>query len=143
MRLRIIQHGQAVHVKRKATLFGCTVCPCRMAGSVAGILGYLIKLQCYFFMAVSIRTARLLLLYALAKKLSVFYFHGCFYRGSKCSIAICLSQRIVHLICMAVSIRTASAIAICFSQKIVHLIFIAVSIRTARLLLLYALANKT
>jgi hypothetical protein len=31
---------------------------------------------------------------------------------------------------MAVSIRTASAIAICFSQKIVHLIFMAVSIRT-------------
>jgi cytochrome c-type biogenesis protein CcmE len=86
-----------------------------MAGSVAGISNQVAML---FFIAVSIRTARLLLLYALAKKHSAFYFHGCFYRGSKCSIAICLSQ------------------------KIVHLIFIAVSIRTARLLLLYALAKK-
>jgi hypothetical protein len=39
---------KAVHVKRKAPLFGCTVFLCWMAGSVAGILGYLIKLWCYF-----------------------------------------------------------------------------------------------
>ena len=77
---------KAVHVKRKAPLFGCTVCTCWMAGSVAGILGYLIKLWCYFS-AVSIKAAacywlyankmtnkmlnvkdRLLWLYALAKK---------------------------------------------------------------------------
>jgi hypothetical protein len=70
-------------------------------------LGISNQVAVLFFMAVSIRTARLLLLYALAKKHSAFYFHGCFYRGSKCSIAICLSQRIVHSIFMAVSIRTA------------------------------------
>jgi hypothetical protein len=55
---------KAVHVKRKAPLFGCTVCTCRMAGSVADILGYLIKLWCYFS-AVSIKGS-LLWLYALA-----------------------------------------------------------------------------
>jgi cytochrome c-type biogenesis protein CcmE len=72
-------------------------------------------------MAVSIGAARLLLLYALAKKkLSVFYFHGCFYRGSKTSIAICFSKK-----------------------KQVYFIFMAVSIGAARLLLLYALAKKT
>jgi hypothetical protein len=42
-----------------------------------------------------------------------------------------LAKNSVHLITMAVSIRTANAIAICFSKKIMHLIFIAVSIRTA------------
>jgi hypothetical protein len=47
---------KAVHVKRKAPLFGCTVCTCWMAAGVAGILGYLIKLWCYFS-AVSIKAA--------------------------------------------------------------------------------------
>ena len=46
----------------------------------------------FIFMAVSIRAARLLLLYALAKKTSVFYFHGCFYKDSKTAIAICFSK---------------------------------------------------
>jgi hypothetical protein len=46
----IIQHGQAQLYAREvsAQLFGCTVCPCRMVGSVAGILGYLIKLLILF-----------------------------------------------------------------------------------------------
>ena len=69
----------------------------------------------------------MLLLYALAKK-SAFSFHSCFYKDSKCWKA----KNVVYIpIFMAVSIKDSSAIAICFSQQIVHLIFIAVSIRTA------------
>ena len=41
VRLRLIQYWQAVHVKRKDPLFGCTVCRHRMVRNVAGILGYL------------------------------------------------------------------------------------------------------
>jgi hypothetical protein len=41
-----IQYEQAVRVKRLVPLFGCTVCPHRVAGSVVGILGYLIRLRC-------------------------------------------------------------------------------------------------
>ena len=71
MRRPVIQHEQAVHVKRKAPLFGCTVCPRWVAGSVAGILGYLIKLvQCYF--------------------------QCCFYKG-QLAMAICLSLKNIQL----------------------------------------------
>ena len=38
-RLPIIQHEQAVCVKRMALLFGCAVCWNQLVGSVAGILG--------------------------------------------------------------------------------------------------------
>jgi hypothetical protein len=52
------------------------------------------------FMAVSIRTA-VLLLYALAKK-SAFNFYSCFYKDSKC----CIAKNVVYIpIFMAVSIK--------------------------------------
>jgi hypothetical protein len=74
-------------------------------------------------MAVSIGAARLLLLYALAKKNLVYF------------IFMAVSIRTASILYgkkgMAVSIKDSSTIAICFSNQIMHLILIAVSIRTA------------
>jgi cytochrome c-type biogenesis protein CcmE len=54
-----------------------------------------------------------------------------------------LAKNLVHLIFIAVSIRTARLLLLyALAKNIVHFIFIAVSIRTARLLLLYALAKN-
>ena len=51
-------------MSKEGALFGCTVCSCRVAGSLAGILEYLIKLN-VIFNAVSIKGS-VLMLYALA-----------------------------------------------------------------------------
>ena len=73
-----------VHVKRKAPLFGCTVCPCWMAGSLTGILGYLIKLWCYFS-AVSIKGSLLWAICLGLKNWVIFqikHFKCCFHKDS-------------------------------------------------------------
>jgi hypothetical protein len=66
VRLPIIQHEQAVHVKRRRHFLGALFVRVGWLEVLAGILGYLIKLRCYF--------------------------QCCFYRG-QLAIAICLSQK--------------------------------------------------
>jgi hypothetical protein len=87
--------------KKKAPLSGCTVCPCWLAGSVAGILGYLMKLWCYFLccfykgqlaMAICLSPQKIFRYFSIKK-----LFHCCFYKG-QLAIAICFSQQITSTV---------------------------------------------
>jgi hypothetical protein len=86
--------------KKKAPLFACTVCPCWLAGSVAGILGYLMKLWCYFLCC--FYKGQLAMAICLSQKYSAIcqlktLFHCCFYKG-QLAIAICLGQQITSTV---------------------------------------------
>ena len=66
-RLPIIQHEQAVHVKRRRHFLGVLFVCVGWLEVLAGILGYIIKLRCYF-QCCFFKRAACYWLYALAKK---------------------------------------------------------------------------
>ena len=83
--------------EKKAPLFVCTVGLVEWFEVLAGILGYLITLQCYF--QCCFYKDNLLWLYALALKMFIEFFRekclnsGCFYKGS---LPLRLGSKNVH-----------------------------------------------
>jgi hypothetical protein len=84
VRLPIIQHEQTIHLKRKAPLFGCTVCLCWVAGSVSRYVGISNKVVMLFSM-LFLYTGQLAMAICFSLKKSVVsqfkFFQSCFYKG--------------------------------------------------------------